>query len=151
MIRRRWTCAGAMKLTRSNVALGQQIIMWTRGNACPGVVHCTGFMWTGPQCTYFKVLKMILFPVRSLKTLTLAFSKIFLVTPIFCQYFDNRYYEMHNTKVWGSFWCKRLKTQNLSLKETYITHSVTNSYCFFPPCCYTWSSLPFLKSPCQVE
>ena len=37
-----------MKLTRGNIAPGQQIIMWMRGNACPGVVQCPGLMWTGP-------------------------------------------------------------------------------------------------------
>ena len=97
-----------------------------------------------------KVLKLTLFPVRSLKTFTLIFSQIFPVTSIFCQYFDNRYYGMHNTNIWGRFWCKRLKAQ-LSFKETYMTHWVTNSYGFFPPGYCTWSSLPFLKSPCQVE
>ena len=38
-----------------------------------------------------KVLKLALFSVRSLKSLTPAFSQIFPVTTIFFQDFDNRY------------------------------------------------------------
>ena len=45
------------------------------------------------------VLKLTLFPVRSRKALTCTFFQIFPLTPAFCQYFDNKYYGMHNTKI----------------------------------------------------
>ena len=59
-----------------------------------------------------KVLKLTLFSVRSLKSLTPAFSQIFPVTPIFFQDFDNRYWGKHSTNIWGSSWCKRPKARS---------------------------------------
>ena len=31
-----------MKLTQGNIAPGQQIIMWTQGNSCPGAIITLG-------------------------------------------------------------------------------------------------------------
>ena len=50
MIRWRWTCPGAMKLTWGNIVPGQQIIMWTRGNACPGTIMTPGKFTVPGSC-----------------------------------------------------------------------------------------------------
>ena len=70
-----------MKLTRGNVAPGQQIIMWTRGNAYPEVVHCPGFMWTGPKsrCSllaYINIWKELLLSCLRDKAKIARFFKI---------------------------------------------------------------------------
>ena len=68
------------------------------------------------------VLKLTLFLVRSLKCLTPGpLSPKFSRWPQFSfQDFDNRCQGKHNTKIWGSSWCKRLKVRSsLSYWKTF--------------------------------
>ena len=67
----------------------------------------TNFLYRSTSPKYSKslmlevanVIKLAISLVRSFKSLTLAFSQIFPVIPIFSQDFDNRYKGRHNSKI----------------------------------------------------